>query len=86
MEPMLSNSNPRTQFQWTLSATNLNLLLNLIPPIKQCAFVDVGEKFILNVGNAHVNFQVTCSSKLERAAFLTSLNQRSKKHASSRDC
>ena len=85
MEPLVSNQQPRSQFQWTLSVTNRDMLLKLIPPIKQSAFVDVGDKFILNVGNQHVNFQVTCSSKLERAAFLTSLTQRSKGNACSRN-
>ena len=85
MEPMLSSSQQRTQFQWTLSQTNRDLLLKLIPPVRQSAFVDCGDKFILNVGNSHVNFQVTCSSKLERAAFLTSLTQRSKANAGSRN-
>lgn len=85
MEPMPSNKPTRSQFQWTLSTVNRDLLLKLIPPIKQSNFVDVGDKFILNAGNEHVNFQVTCSSKLERAAFLTSLTQRSKPNASSRN-
>ena len=83
---MLSSGQQRTQFQWTLSATNRDLLLKLIPPVKQSAFVDVGDKFILNVGNSHVNFQVTCSSRLERAAFMTSLSQRSKRNACSGNC
>ena len=85
MEPMPSNKPTRSQFQWTLSTVNRDLLLKLIPPVRQSAFVDCGDKFILNVGNSHVNFQVTCSSKLERAAFLTSLTQRSKPSASSRN-
>ena len=85
VKPTGSSSNTRAQFVWTLTEVNRNLLLNLIPPISQSAFVDVGDSYVLYVGNSAVCFQINCASKLERAAFLTSLTQRTRKNASSRN-